>query len=187
MSDFVFNVEMDESLFSVEPPVGYTVQNMKVDVSPPEEKDLIATFREYGKLSGGAFPDSLDLQTILEMVGKKLATQTVAEKPASGKEKPNKEQMQRIMEAQMQKIGEVQLRLQRGLLFALAKLPPDADAHYAGKGVSFGAADAPIFWYRPKDSKKYRVIFADLSVRDADTPPNVAKAQQVPAPSSPKK
>ena len=25
MSDFVFNVEMDESLFSVEPPAGYEV------------------------------------------------------------------------------------------------------------------------------------------------------------------
>ena len=46
-------------------------------------------------------------------------------------------------------------------------------AHYAGKGVSLGAADKPIFWYRPKDGKKYRVIYADLSVRDADTPPSV--------------
>ena len=32
-------------------------------------------------------------------------------------------------------------------------LPPEADAHYAGKGVSLGAADKPIFWYRPKDGK----------------------------------
>jgi len=56
-------------------------------------------------------------------------------------------------------------------------LPPNADAHYVGKGVSFGAADTPIFWYRPKDSKKYRVIYADLSVRESDTPPNVPEAQ----------
>ena len=33
MSDFVFNVDMDESLFSVEAPAGYTVQNMKIDAS----------------------------------------------------------------------------------------------------------------------------------------------------------
>ena len=56
-------------------------------------------------------------------------------------------------------------------------LPKEADSHYAGKGVSLGAADTPIFWYRPKDSKKYRVIYADLSVRDADTPPSVPVAQ----------
>ena len=187
MTDFVFNVDMDESLFSVEPPAGYTVQNMKIDTSPPEEKDLIATFREYSKLSGGAFPDSLDLQTVLGMVARKFAADIATELAASGKEKPNKEQTQKIMKALGQKFAEVQVRLQRGLLFALATLPADADAHYAGKGVSFGAADAPIFWYRPKDSKKYRVIYADLSVRDANTPPNVPKAQKVPAQSSPKK
>ena len=67
-----------------------------------------------------------------------------------------------------------------------ARLPPSADAHYVGKGVSFGAADTPIFWYRPKDSEKYRVIYADLSVRDSDTPPNVTTGQRVPAPPSTK-
>ena len=53
--------------------------------------------------------------------------------------------------------------------------PPSAGRRrpLCGNGVKFGAADTPIFWYRPKDSKKYRVIYADLSVRVADTPPNV--------------
>ncbi len=189
MSDFAFNVDMDESLFSVEPPAGYTVQNMNVDVSPAEEKDLIAAFREYSKLKGAAFPDSLDMQTTLQMVakevGKKLAIEMPAEKPAPGKEKPDKQQMQKSMEAGMQKTVDVQIRLQRGLLFALL-LPTDADAHYAGKGVSPGAADKPIFWYRPKDARKYRVIYADLSVRDADAPPSVPNAQPVPGPSTPK-
>jgi hypothetical protein len=92
--------------------------------------------------------------------------------------KPNEEQMQKMVEAQQ--------KLQRGLMFAVL-LPPDADAHYAGKGVSLGAADTPIFWYRPTDAKKYRVIYADLSVREADTPPSVPDAQRVPAPSSLKK
>ena len=170
MSDFVFNVDMDESLFSVEPPAGYTVQNMKIDASPPQEKDLIETFRECSKLSGGAFPDALDMRGILQIVLKKFAL---------GKEGQPDEQ-------QMQKMEETQARLQRGSMFALM-LPADADAHYAGNGVSLGAADTPIFWYRPKDAKKYRVIYADLSVRKADTPPSVPDAQPVPAPSSPKK
>ena len=50
-----------------------------------------------------------------------------------------------------------------------------------------GAADTPIFWYRPKDAKKYRGIYADLSVRDADAPPSAPSVQPVPSPSSPKK
>jgi len=253
MSDFVFNVNLDESLFSVEPPPGYTVRNMEIDASTPEEKDLIETFRIYSELSGGALPDSLDLRKILEtagkMVGIKSGMQVARERLASGKKKLNEEQMRKleelvrkmmdlqfapgkekpneaemrkveeqlhkivdgeklapgkgkpnkeetrkikqadmrkIMEASTKKLIEVQIPLQRGLLFAFG-LPTEADAHYAGKGVSLGAADTPIFWYRPKDSQKYRVIYADLSVRDADTPPDVPNAQPVPAPSSPKK
>ena len=44
------------------------------------------------------------------------------------------------------------VKLQGGLKFAVS-LPPEADSHYAGKRVSLGAVDTPIFWYRPKDSK----------------------------------
>jgi len=256
MSDFVFNVEMDESLFSLEPPVGYTVENMEIDVSPAEEKDLIETFRMYSELSDGVFPDSLDMQTMMqtvgEMVGKKNAFQMIVEKLgpekgklnkeqrqefedlmrtimdlglapgevklseeqeeqmhkfkeqlremtdwrklAPGKEKPNEEEMRKIVQAEVRKMTEVamkkflkvQIPLQRGLVFVFT-LPAEADAHYAGKGVSLGAADTPIFWYRPKDAKKCRVIYADLSVREADTPPGVPDAQPVLAPSSPKK
>jgi len=124
---------------------------------------------ELTDLNGGAFPDSLDMRPMMQIVAEKFV-------PGMG-DKPNEEQMQAMVEAQT--------KLQRGLMFALV-LPPEADAHYAGKGVSLGAADKPIFWYRPKDAKKYRVIYADLSVRDADTPPSVPNAQPVPAPSSPK-
>jgi hypothetical protein len=59
-------------------------------------------------------------------------------------------------------------------------LPPEADAHYAGKGVALGKADTPIFWYRPTAANTYRVIYADLSVREADAPPTVPDAQPVP-------
>ena len=33
-SDFVFNADMDESLFSVEPPAGYTVRHPEIDTAP---------------------------------------------------------------------------------------------------------------------------------------------------------
>ncbi len=68
--------------------------------------------------------------------------------------------------------SEAQAKLQRGMMFTVL-LPKEADSHYAGRGVSLGAADTPIFWYRPKDARKYRVIYADLSVREVDTPPSV--------------
>jgi hypothetical protein len=190
-------------------------------------------FREYSKLSHGAFPDSLDFLTTATIFGKnaglRMSIQKMWEDFAPGKGKPNGEQMRKLeelilkltegkpnkeqtqeiaeqikeyIETQTQKnaeVGETQeteesrqaqfdevfRRVQQGLHFA-NQLPPNADAHYVGKGVSFGAADMPIFWYRPKDSKNYRVIYADLSVRDSDTPPNVTKGQPAPAPSGPK-
>ena len=56
LSDFTFNVDMDESLFSTEPPPGYTVQNKKIYVSQPEEKDLLKMFRIDSELSGVLSP-----------------------------------------------------------------------------------------------------------------------------------
>ena len=60
-SDFAFNVDLDESLFSIEPPAGYTVQTVQVDASQPMEKDLITLLRQYSTLMNNAFPETLEL------------------------------------------------------------------------------------------------------------------------------
>ena len=172
MSDFTFNVDLDESLFSLEPPAGYTTQTANWNASRVGESDLVETLRLYSQRSGGRFPDSLVLSEALKVHGKHEA--------ASG---PNKRQ--KGSQSGFQESTNDFERLSRGLQFAVS-LPPEAGTHYAGKGVSRGTADTPIFWYRPKDGKTYRVICADLSVREADTPPNVPNAQRVPAPPSPK-
>jgi outer membrane lipoprotein-sorting protein len=165
MSDFAFNVDLDESLFSVEPPAGYQViRGPTIDVSRAEEKDLIDTFRHYSELSGGPFPAKLDMGSLLQSLDRKV--------PPERGQKRSAKQERETAEAHRAK-------LQRGLWFTMA-LPKEADAHYAGRGVSLGAADTPIFWYRPKDAKAYRVIYADLSIRDADTPPTVPVAETEP-------
>jgi len=163
MSNFEFNVDMDESLFSVEPPAGYEVGSFfistpMIDGSTTKEKDLIETLREYSRLSGGPFPTSIDQLSLTQLIYMEFGFDRM-QKPG-GK----------------QELAETQAKLQPGLMFRV-HLPPEADAHYAGKGVSLGAADTPIFWYRPKDCEKYRVIYADLSVCDADAPPSVRVAQ----------
>lgn len=238
-SDFVFNADMDESLFSLEPPAGYTVteQTVNSDVSPPEEEDLIEMLREYSELFDGAFPDSLDFLTTATRFGKKVGLRMGAQKMweglVPGKGKPNEEQMRTLEELMLKMtegkpneeqtkeiaaqikayvetqtgktadVGETQeteesrqaqfneaqfnevfRRVQRGLQFVV-RLPPSTDAHYVGQGVSFGAADTPIFWYRPADAQSYRVFYADLSVRDAGTPPGVTEGESEPAPRGP--
>jgi len=40
--------------------------------------------------------------------------------------------------------------------------------YYAGDGVKLGDASKAIFWYQPKDSEIWRVIYGDLSVKDVN-------------------
>jgi hypothetical protein len=131
------------------------------------------------KLTEGNLSEE-QIKKIGEQIGEQLQEfiETQGQKTAEVGE-PQAQETEEFRQAQF---SELQQRVDRGLQFA-NRLPPSADAHYVGKGASFGAADTPIFWYRPKDSKNYRVIYADLSVRDSDTPPNVAKGQPAPAPS----
>ncbi len=172
MSDFEFNVDMDESLFSVEPPAGYEVKARTTDFSSPEEKDLIEMFREFSELGGGTFPDLLDRESIVGMASSLRNTAITLENTFNSLKQPYK-----ASEKQVQEWLEAQAKLSRGWAFT-DRLPQEADSHYAGKRVSLGAVDTPIFWYRPKDAKKYRVIFADLSVSEVDTPPSVPVAQR---------
>ncbi len=69
-------------------------------------------------------------------------------------------------------------KVSRGPWFA-DRLPPEADAHYAGKGVKVDATGTPIFWYRPEGKGKYRMIRADLSVIETDTPPEISGAKAI--------
>ena len=48
-------------------------------------------------------------------------------------------------------------------------LKPENDPHYVGGGVKLGTPDRPILWYKPTDAEKYRVIYADLSVKEITT------------------
>ena len=162
-TDFVFNAEMDESLFSVEPPAGYKVivkQGHRSDHSPATEKDLIEVFRYYSQWNEGRFPDLLDMGWLSQVIRKEewLAR--------------NLAQQHKPMAQMDQELAEAEAKLRRGMTFVVS-LPKEADAHYVGRGVSLGAADTPIFSYRPTDSKQYRVIGADLSVYEADMPPSV--------------
>jgi hypothetical protein len=173
-SDFVFNADLDESLFSLEPPAGYKVQKYTVDVSPAQEKDLVETLRRYAQLNGGAFPDQLDVAAF----AKRFQEDWAKSHPMKGGD-PSEEEKQGQLSGMSEFV--------RGLSFAFEQLPWDANAHYAGKGVKVGAADTPVFWYRPGNSKKYRIIHADLSAREADTAPSVPNAQPVVSVSGPKK
>ena len=170
-TDFVFDAKLCESLFSMDPPAGYKVQKLTADASPAQESDLVETFRRYAQLSGGTLPDQLDIAAVAKLFQRNWA-KSHPTKGGGPSEQERQEQLSGL------------LKLARGISFAFERLPREANAHYAGKGIKVGAVDTPVFWYR--DAGKYRIISADLSVHEADAAPSVPDAQSL-STSGPKK
>lgn len=96
LSDFVFNVDLDELLFSAEPPAGYTVQTVEVDASQPTEEDLIALLRQYSTLMNGAFPESLDMNCLVRTLGTRIRIETMLPED----KRPSDELLREITEAE---------------------------------------------------------------------------------------
>ncbi len=159
MTNYEFDVELDESLFSVDIPDGYTVTEVDMDSSPPSEDELLDTLRLLSEADDGNLPTNIDQDAISTSIVKYMKHLGVEDG------KPSSEQLEKVMVAT------------RGFQFAMA-LPAQADAHYAG-GAKLGDKDRPVFWYKPVDSTTYRVIFADMTIGDANTPPTIDGASKL--------
>lgn len=167
MKDFDLDPNLDASLFDVTPPADYKVQSFDIDASPFTEADLVNALGTCSELAGGEFPEALNTTAINRVILEAVKRH--------GKENI-KELTPKLMEKSMT-IG-------RGFGFAF-ELPASADAHYAGKGVKRDAPDTPIFWYKPEGKEKYRVLYADLSLREAEQAPDVPAAVRVRKPAAP--
>jgi hypothetical protein len=153
MSKFEFDVPIDPALFSMEIPEGYAVDERSIDVSPPAEADLVTGLRQCANMADGAFPDRIDMNTIMEILQKWMTQQS-----GNAQQGPTQEQMDTMM------------KVQRTLMFIMQLSAQKVDWCYAGKGVRLGDAGTPVFWYLPKGAANYRMVCGDLTV--ADVAPN---------------
>jgi outer membrane lipoprotein-sorting protein len=209
MNNFRYDVDLDPSLFSLEPPAGYSTQTM--DMTIPVEGDLLSTLRTIAEHGKGLFPAKLGinaevLKGVIESVMAELKPEQakleaemnkVAAK-YGGKDKLRAKYgkdippaiMAEIMKATMPLIQEqTQKQMQqqmplmqkrmRGITF-YAMLKPENDPHYVGAGVKLGTPNRPILWYKPTGADKYHVIYADLSVKEL-TPDDVKKLPEATA------
>ena len=151
MSNIKFNVPLDEKLFDTETPEGYSVKTIRRDMSEPDEQDLIESFRIWSEHMDGGFPSKMHRSAVNEFM--QYQQQKTKEKGVE----PSIDDVTRLQQ--------LITDMTHGFPFVEA-LPAESDWHYAGKDVKYGQADKPIFWYRPKDSGTYRVIYGDLSVKD---------------------
>ncbi|MBN1391847.1 MAG: hypothetical protein JW947_03480, partial [Sedimentisphaerales bacterium] len=150
-----FDAPMDESLFSMEVPEGYTLKQTEIDLMGSTEQDFIEGLRVRAEVFGdGTFPGGVAVEDYLKdapSMGQKMGELGLSEK----------------------EIEEIGMKLARHLLF-IRFFKGEGEWHYAGDGVRLGDASKAIFWYQPKDSQTYRVIYGDLSVKDV-APENLPK------------
>ena len=149
-TNFKFDVELDDELFSLTPPGGYTRKDLpKIDKSEINHHDLINLLRWWAtNMEGHFFPPSLE-----PVAFRKIGMEMKNAGKLSGSNKTKDEKIQHMV------------KLSRGLQFAMM-MRPENDWHYAGEGVELGDAATPICWYRPQDSQTYRVIYGDLTFED---------------------
>ena len=150
-----FDVPVDDSLVSMDVPAGYTLHEGELNLSDFNEQDFIETLRMLAELlHDGKFPDRLraeDLLAQVPLIGEKIGQLDISDE----------QKLQRGM------------HLGRGFTF-FQFLRHQNEYHYNGKGVKLGDAEKAIFWYLPENSQNWRVIYGDLSVKDAD-PENLPK------------
>jgi len=142
-----FDALMDDSLFSMEVPEGYKLQKMELDLNSATEADFIEGLRILAEtFNDGYFPDGVAVEDYLKQA------------PSITK----KFEAMKLSDEEQLVLGK---KMQQYLLFTRF-YKGEGKWYYRGKGVKLGEADKAIFWYRPKGSKTYRVIYGDLRVKD---------------------
>ncbi len=144
MSKFEFDVDFDESLFTMTAPEGYTVKK----VMDPTEQDLIEGLEAVAKFLGGEFPSVFRLRPLQKVLREYIEQNNLS-----------------LSQDEMHSLGE---KLSPATKY-FAKLDSNKDffkLSYFGGGVRLGDANTAILWYTPGGTPNYHVIYGDLSVRE---------------------
>lgn len=187
INNFRYDMELDPALFSLEPPAGYTVQTQTVAM--PVEADLVNVLRIVAEHNNSTFPAAIGnnkafmraIQAVTEPEVQKLLkkpeTQKLMNKLRAQYGKDNAGFMKAWMKEWMKIVGpitqELTQKYTQGMMF-YGMLTSANDSHYVGGGVKLGTPDRVLLWYKPTGVEKYRVIYADLSVKEM-TPDEVKK------------
>ena len=165
MTNFQYEVELDESLFSFEPPKDYTVREMAMNLSPPSLKDLGDMLRFGAEHNGNVFPDEIRGAKGVHLVMHKLLKEVETKHGLNSAEWKN---------ALVKYSG----RMARGNAFVMFERPK-SEWHYQGRGVKLGDGDTAVFWYKPQNSDTYQILYGDLRIEkdvvETDLPQNAAR------------
>lgn len=167
ISNFVWDADLDESLFTTIPPKDYVSQE-QYDPAPTEEH-LVEALRFCADYSDGVFPRTLDKATLGRLLHAQLeksqATQTVwlSDEASIVTSTTNAEQKR------FHYVGKQSLQFIR-------QRSGDGGWHYRG-GVTLGDTDEIVCWWAIPGTDRCRVLYGDLHLADmdrSDLPPTKA-------------
>lgn len=148
LKNIEFDLPVEGRLVSMDVPDGYTMHKGEVDMGEFTENDFIEALRIWAEyLLDGQFPEKISIEDLMNqtpVIGEKIGQLDITDE---------------------QKI-QLGTAFGRGTIFFQQLDPSRIDWHYAGNGVKLGDFETAVFWYKPQDSKTYRVIYGDLSVED---------------------
>jgi outer membrane lipoprotein-sorting protein len=156
LSDIQIDPKLDESLFSLEPPAGYTVQNAATKVATVVD-GVVKMLRIYAEANDGAFPARLD-----DVPGFQKAVAARAKAtPKTGGE----------LQAEAFEIAQ-----SMGMMLAVAHSQKDRYVYHP-QDVKPGDAKAIVFAYKPDGSETWKAVYGDFHVADvaADQLPGKAE------------
>jgi outer membrane lipoprotein-sorting protein len=154
LKNFEFDILVDDELVSMDIPAGYTISKKQLDLSNPTEEDFVAILGVIARdVLNGQFPDNLTTQEFMSLI--------VPLQQALGKKGVSQEEGEKIGESYA-----------KGMVFMqLFELHHKGTCKYLGKGVKYGDASKAVFWYKFKDAQTWRVVYGDMTVKDAAEEP----------------
>ncbi len=153
--DITFDAELDESLFELEPPKGYTVQRRPRSQVSVTEKEMLEYLGILAEYNDKVFPDQ---------VSPFVFPSDRINKTWAKREKDRSAAEQKLLEAQMHYM--MANLNEMPIAHFIRNRAVEKSFRYLGKGVKLGQTDRIVCWYRLKGSKTYRVVYGDLSVKD---------------------
>jgi outer membrane lipoprotein-sorting protein len=150
MSDFEWDIDLDESLFSTTAPEGYTVHEKVVRAGVhPMEEHLVEGLRTVAILQDGVFPSATDFRELQQGLDRYV------ERIGSSASEEEIESLRTSVRLAMKYIEQL-----------LKRFYEVRELRYVGDGVELGDAESPVIWWLFRGLDTYRVVYGDLSVRD---------------------
>jgi hypothetical protein len=153
-SDFQWNVDVNDSLFSITPPPDYNVIETNLIVSEPNGTEIVDLLKFDIELYGPQFPANIDI-----LADPNVNRLMLIKKFHKGG----------VPEEELNHAAEFFNILSRAISFV--EYTKAESNWFYDSNASVGDANAPVCWWKLKNGQGYRVIYGDLSIRDVNDMP----------------